>query len=226
MRLAIIGAVLLLAGAAAVATGLLPLADLVALGRVAPILLFVVVVTVVTELASEAGVFRWIARRFRHWGRGRSILLWLFLAAFAALTTVFLSLDTTAVLLTPVVVSVARQAGLPALPFAMTTVWLANTASLLLPFSNLTNLLAQHNLGGISPAGFAGLMWAPALAGVVVPLVFIGIVFRRDLRKRYPRIPVSRIRLDGSGAAGRPGADRVLLGASATVLALLLPALV
>ncbi len=106
-------------------------------------------------------------------GRGRSILLWLLLALFATLSTVFLSLDTTAVLLTPVVVTVARQAGLPVLPFALTTVWLANTASLLLPISNLTNLLAQHNLGGISPAQFAQLMWAPSVAAVLVPLAFI-----------------------------------------------------
>jgi Na+/H+ antiporter NhaD/arsenite permease-like protein len=229
MRLAIIGAVLLVAGAVAVAVGALPWADLAALvDRVAPILLFVVAMTVVTELASEAGVFLWTARRLRHWGRGRSMVLWLLLAVFATLSTIFLSLDTTAVLLTPVVVSVTRQAGLPALPFALTTVWLANTASLLLPISNLTNLLAQHSLGGISPAGFAALMWAPSLAAIVVPLVFVGIVFRRDLRKRYERIPVRRIRPDPAGGAGSVPAssDRVLLGASALVLALLLPALV
>ncbi|MFP3803037.1 SLC13 family permease, partial [Paraburkholderia sp. SIMBA_027] len=76
--------------------------------------------TVVTELVSEAGAFQWIARRLRQWGRGSSVLLWLLLALFATLSTVFLSLDTTAVLLTPVVVTVTRQAGLPVLPFALT----------------------------------------------------------------------------------------------------------
>ena len=229
MRLAIIGAALLAGGAVAVVTGTLPLADLAALiDRVAPILLFVVAMTVVTELASEAGVFLWTARRLRHWGRGHSDVLWLFLAVFATLSTIFLSLDTTAVLLTPVVVSVTRQAGLPPLPFALTTVWLANTASLLLPISNLTNLLAQHSLGGISPAGFAALMWGPSLTAILVPLVFVGIVFRRDLRKRYSRIPVGRIRpYQATEGGSRPAAtDRVLLGTTAVVLALLLPALV
>jgi Na+/H+ antiporter NhaD/arsenite permease-like protein len=228
MRLAIIGAVLLAAGAVAAVTGTLPAADLAALvDRVAPILLFVVAMTVVTEMASEAGIFLWIARRFRHWGRGYSFLLWLFLAVFATLSTIFLSLDTTAVLLTPVVVSVTRQAGLPPLPFALMTVWLANTASLLLPISNLTNLLAQHSLGGISPSGFAALMWAPSLAAVLVPLVFIALVFRRDLSKRYSRIPVGRVRPDAeTGSSTAASADRVLLGGTAVVLALLLPALV
>lgn len=229
MRLAIIGAVLLVVGAVTVVTGILPWADLAALiNRVAPILLFVAAMTVVTELASEAGVFLWAARRLRHWGRGYSVVLWLLLVAFAALSTIFLSLDTTAVLLTPVVVSVTRQAGLPPLPFALTTVWLANTASLLLPISNLTNLLAQHSLGGISPADFAALMWAPSLAALLVPAAFVGIVFRRDLRKRYSRIPVRRIRADQeTGEGSTPAAtDRVLLGVTTLVLALLLPALV
>jgi len=242
MRLAIMGAVLLAVGGVAVSTGLLPLSDVTVLvARVAPILLFVASMTVVTELASEAGIFRWVARRFRHWGRGFHVVLWLIVAGFAAGCTVFLSLDTTAVLLTPVVVSVARQAGLPALPLALTTVWLANTASLLLPISNLTNLLAQNSMGGISPARFAAMMWAPGIAAAVVPLLFIGMVFRADLRKRYNRIPVTRLRHEeavsvgpagslASGgqlaASGLPATDRALLGASSAVLVILLPVLV
>lgn len=239
MRLAIIGAVLLVAGAVAVAAGILPWPEVgVLVERVAPIMGFVVGMTVVTELASEAGVFQWVAGRLRHWGRGRSVLLWLLLALFAVLSTVFLSLDTTAVLLTPVVVTVTRRAGLPVLPFALATVWLANTASLLLPVSNLTNLLAQHNLGGITPAEFAGLMWPPSIVAIVVPLLFIAIVFRRDLRKTYARVPVARIKPDAgpsgtvpsgavqSGAVQGSPPDRVLLAGTAVVLALLLPALV
>ena len=223
MRLAIIGLVLLVAGGITVATGVLPWQEVAVLvDRVAPILGFVVAMTVVTELVSEAGAFQWIARHLRGWGRGRSVLLWLLLALFATLSTIFLSLDTTAVLLTPVVVTVARQAGLPVLPFALTTVWLANTASLLLPISNLTNLLAQHNLGGISPAQFAQLMWAPSLAAVLVPLAFIAIVFRRELRKTYALDSARPAQSASSPAA----ADKVLLGVSAVVLVLLIPALV
>ena len=79
-------------------------------------------------------------------------MLWLLVVLVAALSTIFLSLDTTAVLLTPVVIVLARHAGLNPLPFALTTVWLANTGSLLLPVSNLTNLLAQHAMGDPSPA--------------------------------------------------------------------------
>ncbi|MFE4952329.1 SLC13 family permease [Leifsonia sp. NPDC056665] len=186
MRTAIVGAVLLLLGAVAVLTGLLPAADALALwDRVWPILLFVVAVTVVTELAAEAGVFTVVAQQTARWGRGRAWLLWLLVAVVATLSTIFLSLDTTAVLLTPVAIVLARHSGLDPLPFALTTVWIANTGSLLLPVSNLTNLLAQHAMGDPTPFAFAALMWAPALVAIVVPLVVVFLISRKQLLLRY-----------------------------------------
>lgn len=215
MKTAGLGIVLLLAGAMLVVTGILPAAGALAVAeRVWPILLFVVAMTVVTELAAEAELFRVLAERAATWGLGRSWVLWLIVVAIAVLATVFLSLDTTAVLLTPVVVLLARHVGLPPVPFALTTVWLANTASLLLPVSNLTNLLAQHRLGGISPPAFAALMWAPAIVAIVVPIAVLAVLYRRSFASRYvPDAPA-------------PAPDRVLLIASAVVVALLLPALV
>lgn len=215
MRTAVVGAVLLGVGTVFVLTGTLSLAEVSEVAaRVWPVLLFVVMITVVTELASEAGLFTVVASRLARWGLDRAWLLWLFVVALATTSTVFLSLDTTAVLLTPVVVLLSRQVGLPPLPFALTTVWLANTGSLLLPVSNLTNLLAEGRLDLGSPAGFARLMVGPAVAAVVVPTLVLFVVFRRDLLRRYePR------------AVAHPE-DRVLLGASAAVVLLLLPALV
>ncbi|CAN5312514.1 ArsB/NhaD family transporter [soil metagenome] len=215
MKSAILGAVLLVAGAVLVATGVLPVPDALAVAdRVWPILLFVVAITVVTELAAEAELFRIVAERAARWGLGRSWLLWLFVVLIAVVSTVFLSLDTTAVLLTPVVVLLARHVGLPPLPFALTTVWLANTASLLLPVSNLTNLLAQHALGGISPFAFAALMAVPALVAILVPVLVLLVISRRALFTRYePDAPA-------------PASDNVLLIASGVVVVLLLPALV
>jgi len=63
----------------------------------------------------------------------------------ASQATIALSLDTTAVPLTQVALSLARQLGLPPLGFAKTTVCLANTAGMLPPVSNPTNLLAQDS---------------------------------------------------------------------------------
>lgn len=215
MRGLIVGTVLLLAGLASIAIGVLKVPTALALAqRVWSPLAFVVAITVVTELSAAAGLFRFVAERTTRWGRGRAWLLWLLVVALAVTATIFLSLDTTAVLLTPVVVLVAHHVGLPPLPFALTTVWMANTASLLLPVSNLTNLLAQHELGGYRPADFAALMLAPSIVAMVVPLVWIFVFFRRDLARRYT-----------SGAI-RPSTDRVLLVSSAVTVSALLPLLV
>lgn len=215
MRTATVGAALLGVGLLAVLTGTLSLTEVGQVAdRVWPVLLFVVMITVVTELASEAGLFTVVASRLAQWGLDRAWVLWLLVVALATTSTVFLSLDTTAVLLTPVVVLLSRQVGLPPLPFALTTVWLANTGSLLLPVSNLTNLLAEGRLDLGSPVGFARLMLGPAVAALVVPTLVLFVVFRRDLLRRYqPR------------AVDHPD-DSVLLGVSATVVVLLLPALV
>jgi Na+/H+ antiporter NhaD and related arsenite permeases len=215
VRIAILGAGLLVVGAVAIATGVLPPDDALAVAdRVWPVLLFAVAITIVAELAAEAGVFTALAERLPRVGFGRAWLLWLLVVVLAVVSTIFLSLDTTAVLLTPVVVLVARHHGLPALPFALTTVWLANTASLLLPVSNLTNLLALHALGSPDPASFAALMIAPALVAVVVPCVAIAVIARRSLATRYV------------AAAIDPVPDRALFWVAAAVLAALLPLLV
>lgn len=215
MRIAILGAALLVVGGVAVLLGILSPHAVVVLGlRVWPILLFVIAITVVTELAAAAGLFTVVAEHLARWGAHRAWLLWIFVVALATISTVFLSLDTTAVLLTPVVILLARHVGLPPLPFALTTIWLANSASLLLPVSNLTNLLAVSRLHGYTPTRFAELMLAPAAVAIVVPALLIFAFYRRPLLARYEAAP----------PAGPE--DRVLLWASAAVTVALLPALV
>jgi len=207
-----------LAGLACAVTGLLSGDDALEVGRRAgPVLAFLVAVTVVAELADAAGVFDAAARLAARAGRGRTWLLWLLVVALGTLATVVLSLDTTAVLLTPVVLALAAQLKLDPLPFAVTTVWLANTASLLLPVSNLTNLLALDRLASFGDAGvatFVGLSWAPFLAGLLGAVLVLGLVYRRRLRGTY-----------GTPAPAEPR-DPVLFRTAAVVCCLLAPAFV
>ncbi|KJL35712.1 Arsenical pump membrane protein [Microbacterium ginsengisoli] len=215
MKLAGVGAVLLVLSAIAVATGVLPAANALAIGdRVWPILLFVVAVTVVAELAAAAGVFDAAGHLLVRLSRGHTVRLWFSIVLLAVLATAFLSLDTTAVLLTPVVVAVARRAGLSPLPFAFATVWLANTASLALPVSNLTNLLAADRLAGGDPLQFLALMGAPALIAIVVTVTALLLFHRRQLHGRF-ETPVAP-RID----------DAPLLIVSAAVVVVMMPLLV
>jgi arsenical pump membrane protein len=173
------------AAIAVVATGLLPWSETSDVSRrMAPILLFLVAITVLAELAEVAMVFDVAAHEAAHLARGRTPVLFLLVAGLATLTTILLGLDTTAVLLTPVVLSLAAQLQLSPLPFAMVTVWLANTASLLLPVSNLTNLLALRRLH-LSPHDFFTRMWLPTVVSVALTVLVLGLRYHRDLRGSY-----------------------------------------
>ncbi|WP_082823001.1 SLC13 family permease [Microbacterium sp. T32] len=215
MTLAIIGGVLWILGIIALLVGIFPVDQALAVAdRVWPILLFVVAVTIVAELASKAGLFDVVAARLARIARGRTAWLWVLVVALATVASAFLSLDTTAVLLTPVVVAMAVARKLDPLPFAFVTVVLANTASLVLPVSNLTNLLASDALGGHDPVAFLALLGPSALIAIAVSVAVLTAVFLRKLPKTYP------------DAASPVVADPVLLRVSAIVTVALLPLLV
>jgi arsenical pump membrane protein len=120
-----LAAALLGAGLLLVALGVLPGPDAEAtLGRIAPILVFLAAVVVLAELAARAEVFDVVAARVAIAARGHRAFLFVLLVAFATATTVILNLDTTAVLLTPVMLALADRIDVAPLPVAMTTVWL------------------------------------------------------------------------------------------------------
>ena len=103
----------------------------------------------------------------------------------ASITTAVLSLDATVVLLTPVILTTVRRLGVRGAPHVYATAHLSNSASLLLPVSNLTNLLAFH-ASGLTFIGFAGLMTAPWLVCIAVEYVVFRVFFRTRSRRTDP----------------------------------------
>ncbi|XVX20688.1 SLC13 family permease [Actinomycetota bacterium] len=178
------------------------------LERVWPILLFLILVKVLADLFDDAGLFDAAAHRIARWGRGRTLWLYLLFVGLCTLATSLLSLDTTAVLMTPLAIHVAREVRVDPWPFALGSLWLANTTSLLLPMGNLTNLLAMHRLG-TGTGGFVELMWAPQLAVLVVTVVWLLLRHRRSITGRY--VPPRHL----------PRHDRVLVPLTAALTALL-----
>jgi len=146
-----------------------------------PVVGFLGALLVLVTVCDNEGLFRvfgaWLAHTSP--GRPRALLGRVFLLASA--TTAVLSLDATVVLLTPVVLGAARLIAVAPRPHVYATAHLANSASLLLPVSNLTNLLA-FGATGLSFLGFTALMTAPWLAAVAVEYLLLRLLFRRDLR--------------------------------------------
>jgi arsenical pump membrane protein len=171
----------LAAAAATMATGILGWAEVRdTLEHLGPVVLFLVTILVVADVCARAGLFTAAASRVRDAAHGRPVRLFTGVFLLAAAVTTVLSLDATVVLLTPVVVGVAISTSTSYRPGAHACLRMANSASLLLPVSNLTNLLAMPHLD-LTFGGFA-LTMAPVLAVVlVVEYVALRLLFRRDL---------------------------------------------
>ena len=122
----------------------------------------------------------------------------------AAVTTAVLSLDATVVLLTPVVFATAARLEVRARPHVYACTHLANSASLLLPVSNLTNLLA-FAASGLAFGHFAALMAVPWLAAIGVEYAVFGRFFASDLNAGDPRRDgAGRDRADPERDSGLP----------------------
>jgi arsenical pump membrane protein len=145
-----------------------------------PVVGFLAAILVMAHLADHAGVFQWLGGRMAALSRGEPLRLLRNVFVVAALTTAVLSLDATVVLLTPVVLLTAVSLGLSPRPHVYASGHLANSASTLLPVSNLTNLLA-FAATGLPFLTFAGAMTLPWLAVVAVEYVIFRRFFRADL---------------------------------------------
>jgi arsenical pump membrane protein len=166
-----------------IATGVVTWDDALAeVNRLLPVVGFLAAVLVLAKLCDDEGLFHaaGVAMARRSGGEPRRLLGTVFV--IAASTTAVLSLDATVVLLTPVVLATARTLGTASRPHAYATAHLANTASLLLPVSNLTNLLA-FTAAGLSFAHFSAVMALPWLLAIGVEYLLLRWFFRRELRE-------------------------------------------
>jgi arsenical pump membrane protein len=146
----------------------------------APTVGFLAAVLVLAHLADEEGVFGFAGAVVGRLSKGSPRRLLGLVFVVASVVTAVLSLDTTVVLLTPVVLATVTRSGMRAKPHVYACGHLANSASLLLPVSNLTNLLA-FGATGLSFAGFAGVMALPWLVVVGIEYLVFRWVFAEDL---------------------------------------------
>ncbi|WP_203690835.1 arsenic transporter [Streptomyces sp. SID12488] len=153
--------------------------------RLGPVVGFLAAVLVLAHFCDVEGLFRacgaWMAR----WSKNRPGRLLTSVFVLASAITAVLSLDATIVLLTPVVFATAVRTGVGPKPHSYACAHLSNTASLLLPVSNLTNLLA-FSASGLSFTRFAALMTLPWLVAIGAEYVVFRRFFAADLTAPTP----------------------------------------
>jgi arsenical pump membrane protein len=110
---------------------------------------------------------------------GRLALLAALMLVEAAVTAV-LNLDTAVVFMTPVLLHAARARGLREDPFLYGAVFMANSASLLLPGANLTNLIVLAHEPHVTGSEFAARL-APAWAVSVALTIAFAALLRGEV---------------------------------------------
>jgi arsenical pump membrane protein len=175
---------------------------LAAAAQVWPPFVLVAGLLLVGTVAAGDGLFEAIgARLARAPLRPRSLLV--ALLGLVAIVTAVLNLDTSVVFLTPVLVHAARGRGLDERPFLYGSIFMSNSASLLLPGSNLTNLLVLRH-DSISGTGFALAMLPAWLVACALTAAFLALAYHLE---------------DGGQDECRPPPLRLGLGAAATLAA-------
>lgn len=182
------------------------------LRSLAPTVAFLAALLLIAEGARREGLFEALGALMASGARGSPQRLLSFVVVIAAGVTAVLGLDATVVLLTPVVFATATRMRTSSRPQVYACAHLANSASLLLPLSNLTNLLAFH-ASGLSFTRFSVLMAAPTLAAVGVDWLVLRRFFAVDLKRpraaaggpvawARPRLPRFAVSVVGFTLAG------------------------
>ena len=152
------------------------------LTSMAPTVVFLVAVLVLAHAADALGVFRWVSQILQQRSLADPHRLLIYVFGAAALTTAVLSLDATVVLLTPAVIAAARSIGASTRPHSYASAHLSNSASTLLPVSNLTNLIA-FAATGLTFLHFTALMALPWVVTIAVEYLIFRLFFRSELAR-------------------------------------------
>lgn len=153
-------------------------------GQAGGALLFLAALLPLAALIERSGFFDWTAIVAARAARGRTRVLYRNVFILGALVTTVLSLDTTAVILTPIVLSFVRRLQLPPRPFVFACAFVANLASLLLPVSNLSNLIFAATFH-FSFGAFALRMLLPQLVALLVNYWLFVRLFRDQLPTEF-----------------------------------------
>ena len=147
-------------------------------------LLFLLSLLALSLLVGKSGFFEWAAIRCARVANGNARALYRNAFVLGAIVTAILSLDTTALILTPVMLALVRRLKIPAAPYIVLCAYVANVGSLVLPISNLTNILFADAFH-LTFAAFAARMIVPQLVALVTTFALLRWHFRRELPKGF-----------------------------------------
>jgi arsenical pump membrane protein len=144
-------------------------------------------VIILTLLFDEAGFFEYWAARIAIRAGGNTKKLFVMVILLGALISAFFANDGTALVLTPIVVSMMARTGMDKksiVAFVMAAGFIADTASLPLVISNLVNIVASGYFS-ISFLQYAEIMVLPDISSVLASIAVLWLLFRKSIPPVY-----------------------------------------
>lgn len=176
--------------------------------------LFLIGMMLLSEVASEQGVFDWLSSLAVRGANGSCVRLFTLVYGIGALVTILMSNDATAVVLTPAILAGVRKARVQPLPYLFACALIANAASFVLPISNPANLVVFRH--AMPPLGRWLLSFGvPSTLSIAATYAVLRLIFRHDLAARVEQTVDAR-------PLGRNG--KVVLGGVGLMVGVLLTA--
>ncbi len=143
--------------------------------------LFLIGMMLLSELAREEGVFDWVSAKAMAGAKGSSGRLFALIYGLGTVTTICMSNDATAVVLTPAVLVAVRKAKAEPLPYLFACAMIANAASFVLPISNPANLVVFRS--GMPSLGlWLASFLLPSMLSILATYVVLRMYFAEQLK--------------------------------------------
>ncbi len=146
-----------------------------------------IAIILISILFDEAGVFKYTALKIARFARGNGITLFLSIILLGSGISAIFANDGTALILTPIVYEILTNLKFPkkqVIPFIMATGFIADSASLPLPVSNLVNIVSTTYFR-ISFNSYAKEMIIPDLVSIASTLLVLWLFYRKSIPSRY-----------------------------------------
>lgn len=182
-----IGYSALLGAAVSILLGITTLSDVLIVWRIVWNATFTLVAIIILSMIfDEAGFFEYLAIKLTKYANGGGIRLFIIIILLGAGISAVFANDGTALILTPIVISLLYRSGLrekQIIPFVMATGFIADSSSLPLIVSNLVNIVTTSYFS-ITFLQYAYRMLFPDLVSVMASLLFLLLYYHRDIPSR------------------------------------------
>ena len=175
---------------------------------------------VIAQVLAKTGFFDWLAIRSVMLSHGHPIRLLLILSVVTAVVSAFIDNVTTVVLMTPIILSVAKRLDISPVPYLIAVIFASNIGGTATLIGDPPNIL----IGSAAGLGFDDFLFNLAPVAILVFLAFAAIMwlaFRRHLKVPDERREAALERTEENTIKDRPLMIRALIVTGATIVGFL-----